>query len=87
MEKIIGYSTKTAFLFNCYVTNADGKRICDFQISGDGDKNEMIRLHNTLLDNGFHISSCKHEDYTIPIIDRQKRKDEAQWHLKHSAKP
>lgn len=70
MEKIIGYSTKTAFRFNCCVTNADEKRICDFQITGDGDKNEMIRLHNTLLDNGFHISGCEHEDYTVPIIER-----------------
>lgn len=70
MERIIGYKTYKMFRFNCYSENADGKRICDFQINGDGDKNEMIRLHNTLLDNGFHISSVESTDKTIPIIER-----------------
>lgn len=69
MKKIIGYYAKTAFRFNCYVTNADGKRICDFQITGDGKKDEIIRLHNTLLDNGFHISSCETEDCKVPIVE------------------
>lgn len=70
MEKIIGYSTQKAFRINCYVKDTDGKRICDFQINGDGTENEMIRLHKTLLDNGFSVSSIEHADQTIPIIER-----------------
>lgn len=70
MERIIRYKTETMFRFNCYSENADEERICEFQISGDGDRNEMIRLHNTILDNGFHISRCESADRTIPIIDR-----------------
>lgn len=70
MERIIGYKTKKMFRFNCYSENADKNRICEFQISGDGNEKEMIRLHNTLLDNGFHISSVESADQTIPIIDR-----------------
>lgn len=70
MESIIGYTTKTMFRFNCYSETAEEKQICEFQINGEGEKSEMIRLHNTLLDNGFHISSCESADRTIPIIDR-----------------
>lgn len=70
MKKIIGYEKRKMFRFNCYSETADEKRICEFQISGKGDKNEMIRLHNTLLDNGFHISSVESADQTIPIIER-----------------
>lgn len=70
MEKIIGYHDKTMFLFNCYAENENGDRICDFQISGEGDKIEMIRLYDMLLDSGFHISSCQHADRRIPIVDR-----------------
>lgn len=70
MKKVIGYINKTMFRFNCYSETADKERICEFQISGEGDKNEMSRLHNTLLDNGFHVSSVESAERTIPIIDR-----------------
>ena len=70
MEKIIAYKTRKMFRFDCYSETADGKRICDFQISGEGDRNEMVRLHSTLLDNGFHISGVESADYTVPIIER-----------------
>ena len=70
MEKIICQKTLKMFRFNCYSENVNGDRICEFQVSGKGDKNEMIRLHNTLLDNGFHISGVESVDKTVPIIDR-----------------
>lgn len=70
MERIIGYSTKKVFRINCYVKDADGKCICDFQINGDGTENEMTRLRNTLLDNGFSVSNIEHADQTVPIIER-----------------
>lgn len=70
MERIIGYETSKMFRFNCYSESADGKRICEFQVHGNGDKNEMIRLHNTLLNNGFHISGVESANKTIPIMER-----------------
>ena len=70
MDKIIGYSTKTMFCFNCYAENEDKKCICEFQITGDGDYNEMKRLRKTLLNNGFHLLSCHTENFTVPIFDR-----------------
>lgn len=69
MEKIIGYVTITHFRFNCCVKKSDEMRKTEFQIHGEGDKNEMIRLYNTLLNNGFHVSKFEHGEQTIPIID------------------
>lgn len=70
MERTIGYKEQTMFRFNCYTENSDGERICEFQVNGEGDKNEMARLHNTLLDSGFHISGVESADRKIPIIER-----------------
>lgn len=70
MEKVIGYCEETMFRFNCYVENADGIKICQFQVNGQGEKEEMERIHNMLLGNSFHISKFESADRTIPIIDR-----------------
>lgn len=69
MKKVIGYKTTRMFRINCCMKDADGQRKCDFQISGEGEANEMIRLCKTLLDNGFSISSSEHADRTIPIVE------------------
>ena len=67
--KIIGYEKDTMFRFNCYVEGGTGKSATHFQVSGNGDKAEMVRLYNVLLDNGFHISSTEYKDREIPIIE------------------
>lgn len=70
MEKVIGKKKETMFRFNCCARNDTGEKICDFQVSGEGNREEMVRLHNVLLDNGFCISSVVSADREIPIVER-----------------
>ena len=69
MKKIIDHVTITHFRLNCCVKESDEMRKTEFQVVGEGDKNEMIHLHETLLNNGFHVLSLEQEDQTIPIIE------------------
>lgn len=69
MKNIVGYKTFVMFRMNCYSENTEKNRICDFQITGEGDEAEMIRLRNALLENGFTITREEAANRTIPIVE------------------
>jgi hypothetical protein len=68
MKKVIGYKTFEAFQMNCHSENNE-TRICEFQITGEGDEGEMNRLKNVLLENGFHIVRSSSTKRQIPIVE------------------
>ena len=71
MKNIVGYKTYTMFQINCYSENNEKNNICEFQITGEGDETEMIRLRNALLENSFHISREESSKRTIPIVEQE----------------
>ena len=69
MKNIVGYKTFVMFRMNCCSENTEKNRSCEFQITGEGDEAEMIRLRNVLLENGFAITREEATNRTIPIVE------------------